>query len=78
MTTQAQPVTRHPLDPLSAEEIESASRIVRDERHLENVRFISIGLHEPPKEAVLDIHRKRAYRPRSRGRAARPLGREDL
>ena len=61
MTTQAQPATRHPLDPLSAEEIETASRIVRDERKLENVRFITIALHEPLKEAVLGSADREAF-----------------
>ncbi|MGA7673142.1 MAG: primary-amine oxidase [Nitrolancea sp.] len=55
MTTQVQPVTRHPLDPLTAEEIETVARMLRSERQLgDGVRFISISLHEPPKETVLN------------------------
>ena len=45
---------RHPLDPLSAEEIALAAQIVHAEQHLSpQTRYISIELHEPPKEAVL-------------------------
>ena len=55
MTTQVQPVTRHPLDPLTAEEIGTVARMLRSERQLgDGVRFISISLHEPPKESVLN------------------------
>src|ERR1700730_17169349 len=45
----------HPLEPLTADEIGLASEIVRSERNLrrEQVRFISVSLHEPPKDAVL-------------------------
>jgi primary-amine oxidase len=52
-------VGRHPLDPLSAEEIEAAVRILRAERDLgPAIRFETVELKEPPK-AVL-----RACRPR--------------
>jgi primary-amine oxidase len=45
---------RHPLDPLSGEEIAAAVAIVRHERHLDaHVRFISLELHEPSKAEVL-------------------------
>ena len=45
---------QHPLDPLSAEEIESASGILKSERKLaDSARFVYIALKEPPKEAVL-------------------------
>jgi len=45
---------RHPLDPLAAEEITGAIKILRSERNLsERVRFVSVNLHEPPKEVVL-------------------------
>lgn len=46
----------HPLKPLSAQEITLAGQIVRRERHLgQNVRFVSVTLHEPPKSVVLDF-----------------------
>lgn len=44
----------HPLEPLAAEEIAQAVQILRTERTLgPHVRFISIALHEHPKQAVL-------------------------
>lgn len=44
----------HPLDPLRAEEIAEAVEILRWELKLpEHVRFPTVVLHEPPKEAVL-------------------------
>ena len=44
---------RHPLDPLSAQEIEEALRILIAEKQLgESVRFVSVFLHEPHKNAV--------------------------
>ena len=47
----------HPLDPLSATEIESAIAILRAERNLgERVRFESVGLIEPPKDVVLSLN----------------------
>src|SRR4026209_914085 len=50
--------TVHPLEPLSATEIERAWEIVRTERALgPRVRVIFIMLHEPDKKVVL------AYRP---------------
>ena len=46
--------TRHPLDPLIAEEIESAVSILRAERSLDDrIRFETVTLNEPPKKAVL-------------------------
>jgi primary-amine oxidase len=49
----AGPGRRHPLEPLSAEEILCAARIVREERALsERWRFASIELREPPKHAL--------------------------
>ncbi len=48
----------HPLDPLSAEEVTKASALVINKvfpkRGLtaEKKRFISVHLHEPPKEVV--------------------------
>ncbi len=47
---------RHPLDPLTAEEIRAASTILRRERNLApSARFVSITLHEPAKETVLSF-----------------------
>jgi len=47
--------TLHPLDPLSATEIERAWEIVRTERALgPRVRVIFIMLHEPAKKIVLE------------------------
>src|SRR5215467_293088 len=45
---------RHPLDPLSAEEIEAASGILKSQKGLaETARFVFITLDEPEKPAVL-------------------------
>jgi primary-amine oxidase len=45
---------RHPLDPLTAEEIEAASQILRRDRSLSaSARFVYVTLREPPKDAVL-------------------------
>jgi primary-amine oxidase len=47
---------RHPLDPLSVDEIAAAIDILRGERQLgERTRFVSVSLHEPDKAAVLDF-----------------------
>src|SRR5579862_6401597 len=47
---------RHPLDPLTAEEIRTAAAIVRDERGVTGRwRFASIDLKEPPKASLSDI-----------------------
>lgn len=49
-------LTRHPLEPLSAEEIAATSAILTRERSLsEAVRFVSIELHEPSKRTVLGL-----------------------
>ena len=57
MTTTAQPpavAVRHLLDPLTAEEIETATAILRQERGLgESARFVYVTLREPAKDAVL-------------------------
>ncbi len=46
----------HPLEPLTAEEITAAVHIVRTERNLsERVRFVTVTLHEPPREVVLNF-----------------------
>jgi primary-amine oxidase len=50
----------HPLEPLTAEEIATAVRLVRTQPQLSSqVRFVSVNLHEPPKEEVI------AFRPGS-------------
>jgi primary-amine oxidase len=52
--TQAQRRVGHPLDPLSAEEIADAVRILREQQSLsERCRFIQVTLREPSKEQVL-------------------------
>jgi primary-amine oxidase len=44
----------HPLEPLTSDEIAAAADVLRRERNLaEEVMFVSISLHEPPKEVVL-------------------------
>src|SRR3712207_3427819 len=51
---QAPTRTRHALEPLSVEEIETAVAILRAERGVdERYRFVQIALHEPPKADVL-------------------------
>jgi primary-amine oxidase len=48
---------RHPLEPLSVEEIAAVAALLRRERALtDDVRFVSVSLHEPPKEQVLAYH----------------------
>ncbi|HEY7429322.1 MAG TPA: tyramine oxidase, partial [Streptosporangiaceae bacterium] len=43
----------HPLDPLSADEIRQAAKIVRaDGRATPAMRFVSVSLHEPPKSEI--------------------------
>src|SRR6266487_3765925 len=45
---------RHPLDPLTAEEIETVSQILKRDRGLaDSARFVYITLREPAKDAVL-------------------------
>ncbi|HEV8674627.1 MAG TPA: primary-amine oxidase [Methylomirabilota bacterium] len=56
MTTTAAATTRtaHPLDPLTADEIDRAWEILRTQQTLSaRTRVVSITLHEPPKEVVL-------------------------
>ena len=51
-------VSVHPLDLLSADEIESAATILREsDPAFAAARFVSIALDEPPKEQVLAPHR---------------------
>src|SRR5262249_46169592 len=46
----------HPLEPLTADEVTAAVAILRRERRLgERVRFMTVTLQEPPKQAVLDL-----------------------
>lgn len=48
------PVITHPLEPLTPEEIQASVAILRQSRNLSrSVRFVSVTLHEPPKEDVL-------------------------
>src|ERR1700691_5240934 len=56
MTTTAERATavQHLLDPLTAEEIETATRILKQDRGLgESARFVYVTLREPAKDAVL-------------------------
>src|SRR5260370_40119674 len=54
-TATEAPPRIHPLDPLTAPEIEWAWEIVRGERPLgPRVRVIFVMLHEPAKKVVLD------------------------
>jgi primary-amine oxidase len=54
MTTEVRRQVSHPLEPLSAEEIGAAVRILRDKQRLPaRHRFVQVALHEPPKETVL-------------------------
>ena len=51
-------LTRNPLEPLSPDEIRRASELLREQRDLgPKVRFVTIGLHEPPKPAVVEHDR---------------------
>ena len=53
---------RHLLDPLTAEEIEAASRILRQDRGLAaSARFVYVTLREPAKDAVLGYRRGEAF-----------------
>src|SRR3954464_1443546 len=50
--------TGNPLEPLSAEEIRRVSEIVREERRIgPRVRFVTVALHEPAKQEVLEHDR---------------------
>ncbi|HEY7359835.1 MAG TPA: hypothetical protein VH642_03425, partial [Streptosporangiaceae bacterium] len=54
---------RHPLDPLSTEEIGQAVAVFRaDGRARPAMRFVSVSLHEPPKTEVASIRPGRAFR----------------
>ena len=57
-------ITRNPLEPLSPDEIRRASELLREQRDLgPKVRFVTIGLHEPPKPAVLEHDRNGGQAP---------------
>ena len=46
--------TRHPLDPLTSEEVQAASTILKKERGLDaGHRFVYVMLNEPAKKDVL-------------------------
>src|SRR5260370_36285648 len=48
---------RHPLDPLSAEEIALAVRVLRTQAPVtSNLRFVSVNLHEPAKTELDGSH----------------------
>jgi primary-amine oxidase len=52
----------HPLDPLSAEEIRRAAGILREAGHAgPQTRFVSVGLHEPPKSEVASARPGQAF-----------------
>jgi primary-amine oxidase len=53
---------RHPLDPLTAAEIEAASSILKRDRDLAaTARFVYVTLKEPPKDAVLTYQPGQAF-----------------
>ena len=53
-TEHARVAARHLLDPLTAEEIEAACRILKQDRALAaSARFVYVTLREPAKDAVL-------------------------
>src|SRR6266508_2454817 len=57
MTTIEKPATetRHPLEPLTAEEIATAAALARaDSRFAAGALFVRISLDEPPKDVVLN------------------------
>ena len=47
----------HPLDPLTASEMEQAARIFRGRHRSRQLRFVSISLREPLKREVLSFSR---------------------
>ncbi|MGJ3252334.1 MAG: primary-amine oxidase, partial [Elainellaceae cyanobacterium] len=54
-TTYASPAL-HPLDPLTAEEIDAAVALVRSQQDLgDQIRFARVMLHEPSKDVVLNF-----------------------
>ena len=66
MAGVAEAVT-HPLEPLTADEIEQAAAIIRRERPgMEHLRFPLLMLAEPPKQEVYDFRAGDAIRRRAR------------
>src|SRR5262245_41619544 len=54
---------RHPLDPLSSEEISQAVAIFRaGSRARPAMRFVSVSLHEPPKDELASIRPGQPFR----------------
>src|SRR5580658_10689520 len=54
MAERAVVQVRHPLDPLTAEEIEAVGQILKRDRSLAaSARFVYVTLREPAKDAVL-------------------------
>src|SRR5256885_14819281 len=55
--------SRHPLDPLSSDEISQAVAIFRaDGRARPAMRFVSVSLHEPPKDELAAIRPGQPFR----------------
>src|SRR5256884_1208763 len=55
--------SRHPLDPLSSDEISQAAAIFRaDGRARPAMRFVSVSLHEPPKDELAAIRPGQPFR----------------
>jgi primary-amine oxidase len=56
---------RHPLDPLSAEEIRQAVTILREDGGVRAAtRFVSVALYEPPKSEIASFAPGQAVRAR--------------
>ena len=54
---------RHPLDPLSSDEISQAVAIFRAAgRARSAMRFVSVSLHEPPKDELAAIRPGQPFR----------------
>ena len=54
MKTAERAAVRHLLDPLTAEEIEAATKILKEDRGLAaSARFVYVTLREPAKDDVL-------------------------
>jgi primary-amine oxidase len=60
---QAAPTARHPLDPLSGQEIRRAVRILADDGRVTGaVRVVSVTLHEPPKSEIASARPGQPFR----------------
>ena len=54
---------QHPLDPLSTDEITQAVTVFRaDRRARPAMRFVSVGLHEPPKDELASVRPGQPFR----------------